>query len=101
VTYEVTNEWPDGFQATVTVTSAGALDDWRVGWTFGGGRRVTEMWDATATQHGTRVLATAADYNKNVAAGGTFALGFLGSGKGTGSTPHDFTLNGESCRTAG
>lgn len=45
------------------------------------------------------MTATAADYNKNVAAGGTFALGFLGAG--SGAAPHDFTLNGGRCRAAG
>ncbi|MEU3033334.1 cellulose binding domain-containing protein [Streptomyces griseoaurantiacus] len=99
VAYEIVNAWPDGFQATVTVTSPTALTDWRVGWTFGGDQRVTQVWDAALTQSGPRVTATAADYNKNVAAGGTFALGFLGAG--SGAAPHDFTLNGGRCRAAG
>lgn len=101
VAYDVVDEWPDGFQATVTVTSRATLHDWRVAWTFGGGQRVTQMWDASVTQHGTRVTATAADYNRNVTAGGTFAFGFLGSRGDADPAPYGFTLNGESCGVAG
>ncbi|MDQ0789924.1 cellulose-binding domain-containing protein [Streptomyces sp. B3I8] len=101
VAYDVVTEWSDGFEATVTVSTEAALHDWRLAWTFGGGQRVTQRWDAWITQNGTRVSAEAADYNRNVAAGGTFAFGFLGSTRHADPAPYDFTLNGESCRVAG
>ncbi|MER6121271.1 cellulose binding domain-containing protein [Streptomyces sp. NPDC001795] len=101
VKYEVVNEWPDGFQATVTVTSTEALDDWSIGWTFKDGQHITQMWDGTFTQDGSDVTAKAADYNKKVAANGTFAVGFLSSWHGSNSEPRDFTVNGASCSTAG
>ncbi|WP_371599902.1 cellulose binding domain-containing protein [Streptomyces sp. NBC_00564] len=99
IKYEIINQWPDGFQATVTVTTTKALGTWRVSWTFQDGQRVTQMWDGTFAQEATRVTATAADYNKTVAAGGTFTVGFLGSWQGTNSVPDDFTLNDASCAT--
>lgn len=68
VTYEIVNQWPDGFQASVTVTSVKALDGWSVAWTFHDGQRVSQMWDGTFVQNDSRVTATAADYNKSVAA---------------------------------
>ncbi|MEW2404072.1 cellulose-binding domain-containing protein [Streptomyces sp. NPDC046862] len=95
--YEIVNEWPDGFQVTVTVTSTKALDGWRIGWTFKDGQRVTQMWDGTYDQDDARVTATAADYNRSVDAGGTFGVGFLASWQGDNSVPRDFTLNGRSC----
>lgn len=95
--YEIVNEWPDGFQATVTVTSTDALDDWRIGWTFKDGQRVTQMWDGSYDQDDSRVTATPADYNRTVDAGGTFGVGFLASWQGDNSTPRNFTLNGQSC----
>jgi len=101
VAYEIVNQWPDGFQATVSVTSAEALDTWQIGWTFRDGQRVTQMWDGTFAQHDSRVTATAADYNKSVAAGGTFAVGFLASWHDGNSAPKNFTLNGGSCTTTG
>ncbi len=99
--YELTNEWPDGFQATVTVRSDYALDTWRVGWTFRDGQKVTQMWDGGFDQDGSRVTASAADYNKPVAAGGSLAVGFLASRRGENSAPVDFTLNGRSCTHSG
>jgi cellulase/cellobiase CelA1 len=97
--YELVNEWPDGFQATVTVKSDYALNNWRVSWTFPDGQKVTQMWDGNFDQDGSRVTASAADYNKSVAAGGSFAVGFLGSWKaGNGNAePDEFMLNGRSC----
>ncbi|MDQ0773597.1 hypothetical protein QF026_002063 [Streptomyces aurantiacus] len=99
--YELSNEWPDGFQATVTVRSDYALDTWRVGWTFRDGQKVTQMWDGGFDQDGSRVTASAADYNKSVAAGGSLAVGFLASWRDENSTPVDFTLNGRSCTHSG
>ena len=95
--YDVVSEWPDGFQATVTVTSGYALDTWRVGWTFRDGQKVTRMWDGEVDQDGSHVTASSAEYNKSVAAGGSLALGFLGSRHGGNSAPVHFTLNGRSC----
>lgn len=97
IEYDLVNEWPDGFQATIIVTSAKALDGWRIAWSFGDGQRVSQMWDANFAQDGARVTTTAADYNRSVAAGGTVSLGFLASWQGKNETPFDFTLNGSSC----
>jgi hypothetical protein len=101
VKYEVVSEWPDGFQATVTVTSTKALATWSLGWTFKDGQRVGQMWDGTFTQDDSHVTATAADYNKTVAANGTFTFGFLGSWTGSNSVARNFTLNTASCQAAG
>ncbi|MEV7339393.1 cellulose binding domain-containing protein [Streptomyces sp. NPDC093544] len=97
VRYQIVNEWPDGFQATVTVTSTKALATWRVSWTFQDGQSVTQMWDGTFLQQASRVTATAADYNRTVAAGAAFTVGFLGSWQGANSVPDDFALNGANC----
>ncbi|MFC9113493.1 cellulose binding domain-containing protein [Streptomyces sp. NPDC057092] len=100
VGYDVVNQWPDGFQAGVTVTTRHALDSWRVGFTLPDGRRVTQMWDATAHQDGARVTAAAADYNARVAAGGRLAFGFIATRQGTDVRASDFTLNGRPCAVA-
>ncbi|MGY0070700.1 cellulose binding domain-containing protein [Streptomyces sp. QTS137] len=96
-TYDRGNQWPDGFQATMTVTTTEPLESWRVAFTFQDGQRVTQMWDAEASQKGSRVTATPADYNKRVPAGGKLAFGFLASWTGENSPPTDVTLNGSSC----
>ncbi|MFD3820870.1 cellulose binding domain-containing protein [Streptomyces sp. NPDC058625] len=98
-TYDLGNQWPDGFQATLTVTTTAPLDSWRVTFTFRDGQRVTQMWDAEASQKGSRVTATPADYNRTVPAGGKLAFGFLASWTGKNSPPADITLNGHPCAT--
>ncbi|WP_406441456.1 cellulose binding domain-containing protein [Streptomyces sp. NBC_01613] len=97
VAYKLVNQWPDGFQATVSVTSPDALDTWRVAWSFRDGQQVGQMWDASFAQNGSRVTATAADYNKSVAAGGSLSFGFIASWSGKNSPPYDFYLNGHVC----
>ncbi|ELS57559.1 cellulose-binding domain-containing protein [Streptomyces viridochromogenes] len=98
--YDLVNEWPDGFQATVTVTTERALDDWRVAWSFPDGQRVGQMWDASFAQNGSRVTATAADYNRTVAENGTLSFGFIASWEEENSPAYDFALNGHSCTRA-
>ncbi|MGV9942861.1 cellulose binding domain-containing protein [Streptomyces sp. NPDC003401] len=97
VAYDLVNQWPDGFQATVTVTTAEPLDAWQVAWSFRDGQRVDQMWDASVAQDGPRVTATAADYNKAVAADGTLSFGFLASWQGKNTAPYGFSLNGAAC----
>ncbi|WP_405620887.1 cellulose binding domain-containing protein [Streptomyces sp. NBC_00076] len=97
VTYDLVNQWPDGFQVTVTVTSEKALDSWQVGWSFRDGQKVGQMWDASFAQNDSRVTATAADYNKSIPANGSLSFGFLASWQGKNSPAYDFALNGRSC----
>ncbi|MFI9253833.1 cellulose binding domain-containing protein [Streptomyces sp. NPDC053069] len=97
VAYNLVDQWPDGFQATVTVTTGRSLDGWSVSWAFRDGQQVGQMWDATARQSGSRVTATAADYNRTVAAHGTLSFGFLGTWHDRNRPPYGFTLNGAAC----
>ncbi|MFE9674807.1 cellulose binding domain-containing protein [Streptomyces sp. NPDC006259] len=97
VAYDLVNQWPDGFQATVTVTTTEALDSWRVSWSFRDGQRVDQMWDASVAQNGSRVTASAADYNKDVPADGSLSFGFLASWQNKNTAPYAFSLNGETC----
>ncbi|MGW1915876.1 cellulose binding domain-containing protein [Streptomyces sp. NPDC002076] len=97
VAYDLVDQWSNGFQATVTVTTDRPLDGWTLSWAFRDGQQVGQMWDATVHQSGARVTATAADYNKTVAAHGTLSLGFIGTWQGRNRTPYAFMLNGASC----
>ncbi|MFI1072811.1 cellulose binding domain-containing protein [Streptomyces puniciscabiei] len=100
VAYHLVDQWPSGFQAAVTVTTDRPLDGWSLSWAFRDGQQVGQMWDATVHQSGSRVTATAADYNRTVAAHGTLSLGFIGTWQGRNRSPYGFTLNGAAC-TAG
>src|SRR5690606_11870516 len=81
--YDLVHQWPDGFQATLTVTTRQPLDAWRVAFSFRDGQQVRQMWDATHDQKGARVTATAASYNAAVPANGRIAFGFIASWDGT------------------
>ncbi|AVH55852.1 MULTISPECIES: cellulose binding domain-containing protein [Streptomyces] len=101
VTYRIVDEWPDGFQATVSVTSAKAIDSWQLDWTFRDGQSIRRLWDGDHVQHDSRVTVTAPDYDRSVSADGSFAVGFVGYWHDENSVPNDFTLNGGSCTSAG
>ena len=53
VTYTITNQWPGGFSAGLSITNLGdAISSWTVGWTFANGQMVTQLWNGTVSQSG-------------------------------------------------
>lgn len=46
--YAVSNQWGNGFTATVKVTNntASAVNNWNVGWQYSGDNRITNSWNA-------------------------------------------------------
>ena len=95
--YKLIEQWADDFKASLTVTSDSALDDWRLGWTFPDGQRLTEVYGATYDQSGSHVTIEAADYNSDVAAGESFQIYFLGKWEGGNTPPGAVTMNNRSC----
>lgn len=61
------------------------------GWTYPAGQKVTQAWNATATQTGSTVTVTNAGYNGTLAPGASATFGFLGSSTGTNSVPSPIT----------
>lgn len=84
-TYQVAGSWQGGFQGSVTVTNPGPspISGWTVGWDYTGGQSVTQGWNATVGQTGTRVTATNAAWNGTVPAKGSTMFGFLANGPST------------------
>ena len=98
VGYAITNQWPGGFGATVTINNLGdALDGWDLRWSFTAGQTITQLWDGTVVQSGAQVTVTNASYNASVPTGGTATFGFNGSWNGSNPVPSSFTLNGTTC----
>lgn len=83
--YQITGEWPGGFQGGVTVTNTGtaAISGWTVRWTFTGGQQVTQFWGAQVVQAGADVTADNQPWNGALAPGASVSFGFLGSWNGT------------------
>lgn len=101
VAYTVTSQWPGGFNGDVTVTNlGGAITGWTLAWSFTGGQRITQAWNATVAQSGSAVTATNAAYNASIPAGGGVDFGFNGSWTGANPSPAAFALNGVACTGA-
>ncbi|AKH83023.1 endo-1,4-beta-xylanase [Streptomyces sp. CNQ-509] len=91
--YAVPQQWNGGFTAAVTVSCDGdSLSGWSVSWDYTAGQRVTNAWNATCQQSGTRVTCTNAPYNGTVPDGGSVTFGFNGTWTDTNPTPPTLTL---------
>ncbi|MEV4807225.1 cellulose binding domain-containing protein, partial [Nonomuraea sp. NPDC049421] len=98
VDYAVATQWSDGFTGSVTIRNVGdAIDGWRLDWSFTAGQRITQAWNATATQSGADVRAEDAGYNAVIPSGGSTTFGFNASWSGSNPAPAAFTLNGVAC----
>lgn len=99
VTYGIDSAWNNGFTATVTVknTSTAPVDGWTLGWSYPGGQRVTNAWNATVTQSGTAVTAKDVGWNKAIAPGSSVSFGFQATFTGSNPAPAVFTLNAATC----
>ncbi|WP_328348023.1 cellulose binding domain-containing protein [Micromonospora sp. NBC_00421] len=102
VTYAISSQWPDGFQAEVTVRNTGstAINGWNLRWSFANGQQVNQAWGATYTQSGAQVTVTNAGWNGTIAAGASANFGFISSWSGGNAKPTAFTLNGQECSVA-
>ena len=80
-TYQVVQQWTDGFEGGVTVrnTATTGSASWTVTWTFGNGQAITNLWNGTATQNGASVTVRNADWNGSVPSNGTTSFGFTAS----------------------
>ena len=85
----VDNDWGSGFTGTVTVANGGttAIKNWTVTWTWPGNQTITNSWNATVSQSGAAVTATALSYDANVAAGSSTSFGIQVSYSGTNGAP--------------
>ncbi|NGY64734.1 cellulose 1,4-beta-cellobiosidase [Lentzea sp. NEAU-D13] len=98
VTYEVTNEWNNGFGATATIRNDGdVLNGWNLTWTFPDGQKVTQGWNGNFSQTGAVVSVTNPDWARTIQTGGTAQVGFNGSKGSANRPPTDFAVNGVAC----
>ena len=98
-TQTVDNAWQGGFQATVTVKNTGTatINPWQATWTMPSGATLSSGWNATVTQTGTTMTATAPTWSPALAAGASVSVGFTATG-GTTTTLSGIALNGTTCK---
>jgi lysophospholipase L1-like esterase len=79
--YKVTNQWPGGFGADVTVTNSGstAITGWTVVLTYANGQVIQQLWNGTYTQSGGTVTVKNMSYNGSLNPGGNAWFGFNAS----------------------
>ncbi|WP_320068600.1 cellulose-binding domain-containing protein [Micromonospora sp. RTGN7] len=99
VDYQLTNQWPGGFGANVTLTNLGdTLTSWALTWSFTTGQTVTQAWNATVTQSDARVTATNVGHNGNLPTGSGTSFGFNGTwNTASNPAPTSFAVNGVTC----
>jgi endoglucanase len=102
VGYSITSQWPGGFEATMTLTntSATAISNWTLTWSFANGQQITQLWTGTESQNGASVIVNNLSYDGNIAAGGSYTgLGFLAIWNNTtNAIPSSFAINGTPCQ---
>jgi O-glycosyl hydrolase len=86
--YTVTNSWPGGLQASVTVTNntSANLNGWTVHWTLPSGQTISQLWNGVLTVSGSSVTVRNESYNGSIAAHASTTFGLTGTGS-SGSTP--------------
>lgn len=100
VDYKVVSSWGSGFQASVSITAAEAIDGWDLAWEFPGGTKVTNAWNVDWSQTGGAFSGTDVGWNGSIAAGQTRQVfGFIGSG--SSETPTGMSVNGVACGDEG
>jgi hypothetical protein len=102
VVYTITNQWPSGFGASITIDNTGstALSKWTLTWSFANGQTVTQLWNGNVAQSGSAVTVTNMSYNGSIPAGGSYSgVGFNGSwNNSTNAVPTSFAVNGTTCK---
>ncbi len=98
-TYSLTNSWAGGFQAQIVLTNTGTstISPWTLTWTFPGDQKISSLWNATYTQSGEQVTATAESYNATIAPSASVTVGFTGTYTNSNAAPTTFAVNGTNC----
>jgi PKD repeat protein len=100
ISYKVTNDWGNGFQAAVSITNntKKATANWTLVWSYGGNQHVYDLWNGVVSQSAKKVTVRNASWNPAIAAGATLSgIGFNATYSGSNPKPMAFTLNGQTC----
>src|SRR5262245_59512782 len=102
VNYSLSWVGGNGFGANVVITNNGPAitNGWTLLFSFPNGQRLQNGWPVTFTQPAGSAqvtVASNADWNKAIASGGSFTVGFNGTFTGANNPPASFTLNGTTC----
>lgn len=100
VDYDITNQWPGGFRATVRIsnTSPHTFSPWRLSWSFRNGQTVRQLWNGVLErQEAGSVTVGNPTWDATLAPGDSVHFGFVGTRDAANEVPYVFTLNGIRC----
>ncbi|MCE6998105.1 protein kinase [Saccharothrix sp. S26] len=82
--FTITNSWPGGYQAQVTVRNASdqPTTTWTVTWPRPEGHSISNLWNGTLTVHEDSMTVTNAAHNGKLPADGSTTFGFTANGQG-------------------
>ncbi len=92
--YTVTNEWNNGFTATISITNTGTenISGWTVDWSYTDGTEISNLWNANLSGS---YSASSLSWNANIAPGQSAEFGFQAA-KG-GASAQVPTVTGDVC----
>ncbi|MEV8437463.1 protein kinase [Actinosynnema sp. NPDC051121] len=82
--FEITNSWPGGYQAHVTVRNASGqpFTTWTVTWPRPDGHSISNLWNGSLTAGDSSMTVTNLSHNGKLPAGGSTTFGFTANGPG-------------------
>ncbi|MEU4445522.1 protein kinase [Actinosynnema sp. NPDC050801] len=94
--FGITNSWPGGYQAHVTVRNASGqpLTGWTVTWPRPDGHAISNLWNGTLTVDEGSMTVTNAAHNAKLPADGSTTFGFTANGPSTPDPDLDCTGSG-------
>ncbi|MEU7528218.1 serine/threonine-protein kinase [Saccharothrix sp. NPDC042600] len=80
--FKVTNSWPGGYQAEITVRNArdSALRNWTVTWPREAGHVISNLWNGAVTAAADSITVTNLSHNARLPVAGSTTFGFTANG---------------------
>lgn len=95
VDYAIKSDWGSGALVVVTIKNSGSSDinNWKLGWTFPGNQKLSNLWNGNYIQAGSSVTVSNLARNATIPAKSKVSFGFNLSYTGSNAKPTRFILN--------
>lgn len=97
-TYQVDNEWPTGFAASIIITNTGntPINGWDIGWQYNDGSTITSSWNANLSGSNP-YTASNLSWNANIAPQASVSFGLQGAKANVGVPAAVVPITGDIC----
>ena len=93
ILYNLDSDWGTGFTGSISIknNTDTTLEDWVLEFDFD--RKITEIWDGVIEEYeGDHYVVRNAEYNSNIAPGGSISIGINGCEGESGDEPRNYSL---------